>query len=1013
MTNLLPADFFVLRRPLCPLDDYVAMQERLRNGTPLAAVLQSVYTDERCREALFYASPAVHAALIAWQEGGPQPSEKLLLTLYKYYVRMTTRSTPFGLFAGISVGHWGEASDLRAQPTVTRHVRLDMGLVSQLISTINALPAVRCQLTYTPNDSLWAPNNTLRYVGYAEQNGQRTYYQNEVNADAHLRQLIEQAHPGLSYEQLLDRLQVTGINTDEAAAYLNALIDNQILCSDLSVNLTGPDPLGVLISRLSRLAETTPIVDQLTRIQTLLLQGDAVACQQIDRLLQNLLSDAGSSLVQCDAFFSADSPVLSTSVRTRLGSTLSDLATRSRPPALPDLDTFKRRFFARYEHQTVPLLEALDPDVGVGYDDRHEVPTPWLDSLPWSASAPASLPETPVSEHLLRLYVDAIRNKQFTIVLSTAELDTILPVQTDHTLPVSGYAVGQLIGDATSSDLLFLLKGMGGPSAANLLGRFAHLSPELEALLCQCLQTEQHAYPNALLAELVHLPATRTGNVLRRPLIRPYEIPILTQSAVAEPQQLPLHDLRIAVPNGQRVMLYSEKLNQPVIPRLSTAHNVQTGGPAHYRFLHDLQHQDTSLRMGWDWGVLKTMPFLPRVQYQNILLSRAQWHVRQADVGAVFDAGWTAWRTTYALPRFVQLAEGDNELVLDMDTPESLALLRQTLNRDGQATLLEWLDITTEPVVRSDNQTRWSHELLIPLRSDVQSVKQPQRSVITPSVEPMPDRRFGPGSRWVYVKLYAGPVYLDNLLMEILPELLGELTNRNLLQLWFFIRYADPEKHLRLRFLAVDNHQALLLKTVADWASQLMAVDSRVYRIQFDTYQREIERFGASTIDECEAWFSHDSQTVVDLLTVLNDQPDWQRLRVGCLFVHQLLTAWQYDDVKQRNTVEAWRDAFLREFRADKSFQTELNTLFRNYRTELVKPAPDEQTLTSLLTNYRMQATAVHRKLRAIDAQSPDRLLPHFSHLFLNRLFSDSQRKNELIVYSFLNKLLKQWINTE
>ncbi|AQG80677.1 lantibiotic dehydratase [Spirosoma montaniterrae] len=108
MAQLLPADFFVLRRPLLALDEFLAVERQLAEGQSLADVLLGVYADELRREALFYASPTVHAALVAWQTGGPLPNEKLLLTLYKYFVRMTTRSTPFGLFAGIGLGQWGQ-----------------------------------------------------------------------------------------------------------------------------------------------------------------------------------------------------------------------------------------------------------------------------------------------------------------------------------------------------------------------------------------------------------------------------------------------------------------------------------------------------------------------------------------------------------------------------------------------------------------------------------------------------------------------------------------------------------------------------------------------------------------------------------------------------------------------------------------------------------------------------------------------------------------------------------------
>ncbi|WP_198045016.1 lantibiotic dehydratase family protein [Spirosoma montaniterrae] len=469
-------------------------------------------------------------------------------------------------------------SDLRVGATVSRHLRLDAGLVSQLAHTISQLPYIRRQLSYTTNDSVWVIGDVLHYIGFNEENGQRSYYQNEVKTDACLLQLLENARQGLPYSTLSEQLKQAGVDTDTVMSYLDALIDSQLLVSDLSINLTGPDPLVRLNERLATRSGTGPLVERLTHLQALLPCCGPMSNQQIETLLHELAVSAQPPYVQCDTFLPDDTLVLSTVVQAELGHTLSDLAERSRPSVNSSLDTFKRRFFARYENQAVPLLEALDPDAGIGYDLHQEMPTPWLDSLPWHSEASSAPAETVVSEHLLKLYVSAIQQQEMVIQLTKQDLDTILPVQPNLPLPGSGYAIGQLMGQPNAPDSLFLLKGMGGPSAANLLGRFAHLSPELEARLKQCLQDEQAMYPDALLAELVHLPGARTGNVLRRPILRPHELPILTRSMVPESHQLSLRELRIAVPDGQRVVLLSHRLNQQVIPRLSTAHNVQAGG---------------------------------------------------------------------------------------------------------------------------------------------------------------------------------------------------------------------------------------------------------------------------------------------------------------------------------------------------------------------------------------------------------------------------------------------------
>ncbi|UFH55061.1 lantibiotic dehydratase [Spirosoma sp. KNUC1025] len=1011
-------DYYVLRRPLLAIDAYFAVQQQLAQGHTLVDVMRDVYQNPLCQEGIYYASPGLYAELTHWLAGS-SPTEKLLSTLYKYFIRMATRSTPFGLFAGVSVGKWGTETRLTIdRERIQRNVRLDTNYVSQLTGAVDAHPLVRMQLSYSVNATLWPIADTVRFIGYSEQEGQRSYYQNEIHQDAYLSLILKKAQHGQSFQELVELLTNADITPDAATGYIHSLIDNQVLVSELGVNLTGSDPLERLLSQLRALQDVDFLSAPMARIQAWLQAETIPAYGQIDARLRELIATKESNVVQCDTLFPNDQLVLSEAIRSGLVSQLTALTKLNRPAGNALLDTFKRRFFARYENQAVPLLLALDPDVGIGYADNHELPASWLDRLPWGQSGGASNALSVSADAVLRLYAEAARNQQRVVNLTSDDLDALASHHPASALPASAYVLGSFLNETDAKEPLFVLKAMGGPSAANLLGRFAHTTSDLTEALQETLRHEQAAYPDAVLAELVHLPESRTGNVLRRPVLRSYEIPVLTSSTVLEPNQLPLNDLLVSVPHGQQVVLWSKKLQQRVIPRLSTAHHVQASGLAHYRFLYDIQHQADNLRVAWDWGLLKTMPFLPRVQYENVILHRSRWYFTQTDIWSDqrFEAGWLDLKHRYNIPRFVVLAEADNELVLDTDHPASLAILQQAFKKEGQITLFEWLEETIRPLTRSADGQRWCHEFVIPLTTFRHPPVRPSTySVHTVSASSSAARQFPPGSEWCYVKIYAGAAVLDELLTEKITALLNHLNEKRLFKSWFFIRYADPEKHLRLRFRAERGQETALLGGIGGWANTLMATDKRIHRVQFDTYVPEIERFGPYAIEACENWFSNDSQSVLDILATPTDsQPEWERLRIGCLAVHRLLIAWQFDHPTQLMVVENWRNAFLQEFQADKNFQARLNELFREYKPYLTRPrAEAEPQLINLLTDYQQQAERFFNELSQIPPSlriiSTADLLPHISHLFINRLFADSQRKHELTVYSFLFKLLKQW----
>jgi thiopeptide-type bacteriocin biosynthesis protein len=69
----------------------------------------------------------------------------------------------------------------------------------------------------------------------------------------------------------------------------------------------------------------------------------------------------------------------------------------------------------------------------------------------------------------------------------------------------------------------------------------------------------------------------------------------------------------------------------------------------------------------------------------------------------------------------------------------------------------------------------------------------------------------------------------------IRAPLVAELRRRDAIEDWLFIRYADPEPHLRLRFRG-----AALVDTAL--AGDVRA--GRLWRLMHDTYERRLERYG-------------------------------------------------------------------------------------------------------------------------------------------------------------------------
>ncbi|WP_431214032.1 lantibiotic dehydratase [Puia sp. P3] len=157
-----------------------SFDRRLVIRTPLLPLPQSgqdidthrLLQDPIFLEALYLASTVLYEECIKWKNGtltAKKDVDRLMRSVRKYYLRMSSRCTPFGLFSGCAVTQWGEdGAAIRMDSTgVRRHTRLDMQYLCALARHLSAQPLLRSRLLYFPNNSLYRIGKELRYVEYA------------------------------------------------------------------------------------------------------------------------------------------------------------------------------------------------------------------------------------------------------------------------------------------------------------------------------------------------------------------------------------------------------------------------------------------------------------------------------------------------------------------------------------------------------------------------------------------------------------------------------------------------------------------------------------------------------------------------------------------------------------------------------------------------------------------------------------------------------------------------------
>src|ERR1041385_3426507 len=75
--------------------------------------MEDVLQQKDFAEAIYFASPVLYDEIIKWNSGTipeKKKMDKLLYSLHRYLSRMSSRCTPYGLFASCSTAKWGLAN---------------------------------------------------------------------------------------------------------------------------------------------------------------------------------------------------------------------------------------------------------------------------------------------------------------------------------------------------------------------------------------------------------------------------------------------------------------------------------------------------------------------------------------------------------------------------------------------------------------------------------------------------------------------------------------------------------------------------------------------------------------------------------------------------------------------------------------------------------------------------------------------------------------------------------------
>jgi lantibiotic biosynthesis protein len=1021
---------FVLRSPRSPLSTDIT-----------EAQVDSILTDAAFLESIYLASPVLYSECVKYTSGyikEPRDIQKLKRSVTKYYLRSLSRCTPFGLFSGCSTGKWGGPDEkLTISNEVERHTRFDMHYLCNLAQYLAAQPGIKEHLRYYTNNSVYRIGDEIRYVEYKYVSGSRIHQISSVSSTDYLEKMLQAAGTGVSVDELKKIFLGTDIEEDDLAPFIDELIGAQLLVSELEPAITGDEFIHQILAVLRRImiansnAYVQQVIDVLEKANSKLQEIDAAKANSADAYKEiiRLVSSLGveydeGKLFQIDMVRKVLHGGLPVSMQGQLLdalSVLNKLGNYERKN--PTLQAFIKRYYERYEEKEMPLLEVLDTETGIGYLENGAAEHAPLVADIIIADANRQTQNYqwgPVEQYLMRKVSESYHAGDTEIEIKEEDLAFLSSSRHDD-LPPSVHIMFRIV-DASSG--LLYIENCGGASASAILGRFGHADPDIKGMVDEVVAMEEALNPDVIFAEIIHLPESRVGNVLLHPAFRKYEIPYLAKSSLESSQQVLLQDLMVSV-KRDTIFLRCKRTGRHIIPRLSNAHNYQYNALPVYQFLCDMQLQQLRGGLSFNWGsITHIMKTLPRVRYKNTILAPATWRLAHADFKHLLNIKGDARRykllnefiIKWKLPEKIVLVDGDNELLINFENDLLVNLFLDTIKKRNSLDMREFF-YPAGNAVTDENARQYTNQVVgILVKNEavyrIPEVQKKKGEGTLPGTSAAPE--------WLYYKIYCGVKSADKILTEAIKPVTELLYEKGLLAQFFFIRFSDPLFHIRFRVRVAPGASADAAGKLVSEYIQPFQASGHVWKVQTDIYNREIERYGANTMEHAESIFHYDSIAVLGMLSeTWGDDREQVRWLWAMRAINGLFDVFTVPVDDRMKICDTMRQAFASEFNGDGFLREQVNTKYRANRSHIeriMKKKYDEQSnlqpLLALLAQKNKDMEPVAASVKTIIDSGAGEvmlfdLLGSYIHMLVNRVVASKARLHEMVLYEFLYRHYK------
>lgn len=855
--SYISSNYYMIRTPCLSIKYYMEFTNSKKDIYHF--IKENNFLDLFFTKALFVTSKTLY---MSYTKGGLKGKKykNMCNGLLKYFIRATTRPTPFGYFSDVSLGEFNKTTKLIKSNNFT-DVGLDINWVNKFIVKIEQNHIYLEQLDVKFNNICFISGDRLKNPCYSFRgiinNTDKILSEISIKNTDLIKIIKEKSINFISYNDLVTYIvRIYNLNNKELIyKTLNKLIENEILITNLRLPAYCNDELDYIGTILSKLHGAEIINYSIEKIKHLLdilkKNNDINTLKAIVNIMSELCESENYLRINSGAVY--DASYLSIYHKNTIENFANNLeCIFFQSTELTYLKKFTEQFLEIYgKNVEVKLSEVIDNNKFGGYK-----------FIDLDAPLKNSEREQKISSIIYQKIDSAIYENKNVYLFK----DDFINIDNKNITPPQSFDMNFFVLDGN----IILGPNVGSSRAGAMFQRFSRcfdikkfneFNNEIK------INSNDINYSEVELRE--NVITGKGANILNNKKNTQYYLPIGLNNNVSG--SITIEELFVGIDDDFKLYIKSNKTNKKIRFIKNNMLNPRINSKL-FQLLYCISesYEDKIIERFYE-GYNRL--YIPRIYFENVIISLKKWNLGILSLRLIsfelFKLDFTNLQKKYRIERFFYLIERDNRLVIDSLSEIQLKLVFDCLKKNQYITISEIEPGLFKHNIVFDSQSDiYNAEFVFSFYKSSSKFTNKDLSEITfLNRELIHNNRIVGLSDdgWLYLKLYGVDNRIDEILSIDLLKLISELGN----PCFFYIRYYDSKGlHIRLRIKFKDKDSCIArLNMVLIWAEDLKK-RCLITNLVIDDYIREINRYGGrSLIELCENIFFNDSLLCIMLLS--------------------------------------------------------------------------------------------------------------------------------------------------